>query len=89
MISFVNFVYFENKEGTVLPESVLCFSELVMLLAPYLNKIIFKHHDCVVLMTPGLSKDIQCHVRMTIHFLNLQLTRSDIWPHTKWAISHF
>ena len=39
------------------------------------------------LMTPGLSKDIRCHVRMTILFLNLQITRSDIRPHIKWAVS--
>ena len=34
------------------------------------------------LMTPGLSKDIQCHVRPCF-FLNLQITRSDIKPHIK------
>ena len=37
------------------------------------------------LMTPGLSKDIQC--RTTILFLNLQITRSNIRPHTRWAVS--
>ena len=39
------------------------------------------------LMTPGLSKDIGYHVTMTIPFLNLQITRSDIRPHIKWAVS--
>ena len=36
-------------------------------------------------MTPGLNTDFQCH--MTILCLNLQITRSDIRPHTKWAVS--
>ena len=35
------------------------------------------------LMTPSLSKDIQCHT----HFLYLQITRSDNVPHVKWAVS--
>ena len=38
------------------------------------------------LMTPRLSKDIQCHVWPYI-FLNLQITRSDIRPHIKSAVS--
>ena len=35
------------------------------------------------LVTPGLSKT-SC---MTILFLNLQITISDIRPHIKWAVS--
>ena len=38
------------------------------------------------LMTPGLSKDIQCHV-WPYFFPNLHITRSDIRPHIKWAVS--
>ena len=38
------------------------------------------------LMTPGLSQDIQCH-GWPYFFLNLQFTRSDIWPHIKLAVS--
>ena len=37
-------------------------------------------------MTPGLSKDILCHV-LTILFLNVQITGSDIRPHIKWVVS--
>ena len=37
------------------------------------------------LVTPSLSKDIRCHVYHT--FLKLQITRSDIRPHMKWAVS--
>ena len=36
-------------------------------------------------MTPGLSKDIECHVR-PYSFLRLQITKSDIRPHEKWAV---
>ena len=37
------------------------------------------------LMTPGLSKDsVSC---MAILFLKLQITRTDITPHIKWAVS--
>ena len=41
------------------------------------------------LMTPGLSKDILCHVRYMCDytFLNMQIIRSDIRPHIKWAVS--
>ena len=35
---------------------------------------------------PGLSKDIQCHVRLC-SLLHLQIIRSDIRPHMKWAVS--
>ena len=41
--------------------------------------------DLCCLMTPGLSKDIKCH--MTILLLNLQITRSDVRTHIKWAVS--
>ena len=37
-------------------------------------------------MTPGLSKDIWCHV-WPYFFLNLQIARSDIRPHMKWVVS--
>ena len=37
-------------------------------------------------MTHGLSKDIQCHV-WPYSFLCLHITRSDIMPHKKWAVS--
>ena len=36
--------------------------------------------------TPGLSNDIQCHDHTC--FLCLQISRSDIRPHEKWALSH-
>ena len=39
------------------------------------------------LMTPGLSKDIRCHVWPYFFFLNLQITRSDIRPHIKLAVN--
>ena len=40
------------------------------------------------LMTPGLSKDIRCHVHcMAMIFQNLQITRPDIRPNIKWAVS--
>ena len=38
------------------------------------------------LMTPGLSKDIRCHVWPYVS-INLQISRSDIRPHIKWAVS--
>ena len=38
------------------------------------------------LMTPGLSKGIWCHVLSSL-FLNLQVTRSDVRPHIKWAVN--
>ena len=38
------------------------------------------------LMTPGLSKDIQCHVSPYV-FLILQITRSDIRLHIPWTVS--
>ena len=41
---------------------------------------------CVYLMTPGLNKDIQCHV-WPYFFISLQITRSDIRQHTKRAVS--
>ena len=37
------------------------------------------------LMTPGLSKDIRCHVGPVS--INLQITRSDIRSHRKWTVS--
>ena len=37
-------------------------------------------------MTPGLTKDIWCHV-WPYSFLCLQITRSDTRPHAKWAVS--
>ena len=37
------------------------------------------------LMTPGLSNDIRCHVWP--YFSKSQITRSDIRPHLKWAVS--
>ena len=39
------------------------------------------------LMTPGLRKDIRCHCMTILFFLNLEITRSDIRPHIKWAVS--
>ena len=38
------------------------------------------------LMTPGLSKDIWCHAR-PYSFLCMQITRSGIRQHVKWAVS--
>ena len=38
------------------------------------------------LMTPGLSKDIQCHV-WSYFYKQVQISRSDIRPHIKWAVS--
>ena len=38
------------------------------------------------LMTPGLGKDIQCHV-WPYSFLCLRITRVDIRPQEKWAVS--
>ena len=38
------------------------------------------------LMTPGLSKDIWCHI-CQYSLLCLQITRSDIRLHMKWAVS--
>ena len=37
------------------------------------------------LMTPGLSKDIQCHVRY-YSFLRLHITRSDIRQHLDCSV---
>ena len=37
-------------------------------------------------MTPGLGKDIRCHV-WPYSFLCLHITRSDIRLHLKWAVS--
>ena len=42
--------------------------------------------DLGCLMTRGLRKDIRCHV-WPYFFLNLQIARSDIRPHIKWAVS--
>ena len=36
------------------------------------------------LMTPGLSKDLQCHVR-PYSLLCLQITSADVRPQVKWA----
>ena len=38
------------------------------------------------LMTPGLSKDIRCHV-WPYFYKQVQISRSDIRPHIKWAVS--
>ena len=38
------------------------------------------------LLTPGLNKDIRCHV-WPYYFLCLQITKSDIGPQAKWALS--
>ena len=37
-------------------------------------------------MTPGLSKDIQCHTG-PYAFLCLQINRSDIRPYVTWAVT--
>ena len=39
------------------------------------------------LMTSGLSMDIRCHVWP--YFDKVQIIRSDIRPHIKWAVSQF
>ena len=38
------------------------------------------------LMTSGLSKDIRCHV-WPYFYKQVQISRSDIRPHIKWAVS--
>ena len=39
------------------------------------------------LVTPGLSKDILCHVGPYFFYKQVQISRSDIRPHIKWAVS--
>ena len=38
-------------------------------------------------MTPGLTKDILGVMYDHTFFFNLQIARSDIKPHIKWAVS--
>ena len=45
-----------------------------------------KRFGLCCLMTPGLSKDIRCHV-WPYFYKQVQISRSDIRPHIKWAVS--
>ena len=45
------------------------------------------HYDCVGLIWFVLFKDTWSQSCMAILFLNLQIIRSDIRPHIKWAVS--
>ena len=49
--------------------------------------IIYFEELCLCcLMTPGLRKDIWCHV-WPYYYLYLQITKSDMRPQVKWAVS--
>ena len=39
------------------------------------------------LVTPGLSKGILCHVWPYFFYKQVQISRSDVRPHIKWAVS--
>ena len=56
-----------------------CFTLKLFTTMQWERKRKFEFNLCC-LMTPGLSKDIQCHV-WPYSFLCLQITRSDIRPH--------
>ena len=67
--------------------SITCFDKgkalgEVQLMCMHFNKV---WSDVYCLMTPGLSKDIQCHVGPVS--INLQITKSDIRSHRKWTVS--
>ena len=47
-----------------------------------MGKGVHKGVGFALLMTPDLSRDVQC-----LAFQNLQITRSDIGPYIKWAVS--
>ena len=74
-----------HKTTSLLRGIPSCFMSLLLLLL-YVLVVWF---GLCCLMTPGLSKDIRCHVWPIDHtfYKQVQISRSDIRPHIKWAVS--
>ena len=72
-------------------ENYLCQQKVVFLLCTFVcfsisMFVLFVFVLCC-LVTPGLSKDILCHVGPYFLYKQVQISRSDIRPHIKWAVS--